>query len=57
MAVCAYTGYLHRDLKPCNLLLTEAGALRVADLGLARIHDAACAGALAHEWWSLLPGV
>ncbi len=33
-------GFLHRDLKPGNLLLSEHGVLKVGDLGLARPHDA-----------------
>ena len=30
---------LHRDLKPCNLLVTAKGVLKIADFGLARIYS------------------
>jgi serine/threonine protein kinase len=33
-------GIIHRDIKPGNLILDTAGAVRVLDLGLARIVDA-----------------
>jgi serine/threonine protein kinase len=29
-------GWVHRDIKPCNLLLTPAGVVKILDLGLAR---------------------
>jgi len=32
-------GFLHRDLKPGNLLLTQSGCLKIADFGLARVHS------------------
>ena len=34
-------GIIHRDIKPGNLMLDNAGTVRVLDLGLARIVDAA----------------
>ena len=33
---CHKAGVIHRDLKPENVLLTDAGEIRVADLGVAR---------------------
>jgi serine/threonine-protein kinase len=32
-------GVVHRDVKPANLLFTEAGTLKVADFGVAKIID------------------
>jgi serine/threonine protein kinase len=34
-------GIIHRDIKPHNLLLDEAGAVKITDLGLARLNHGA----------------
>ncbi len=38
-------GIVHRDVKPANLLLDAHGTVKVADMGLARLHDELLRGA------------
>ncbi|KAJ3213869.1 Cyclin-dependent kinase 20, partial [Dinochytrium kinnereticum] len=39
VAYCHENAIMHRDLKPANLLISPSGVLKLADFGLARVHQ------------------
>lgn len=54
MSFCHSHRVIHRDLKPQNLLINEAGAIKLADFGLARTFGVPLR-TYTHEVWLRLP--
>jgi len=49
VSFCHSNNIMHRDLKPANLLISSTGHLKIADFGLARVHDNSTQRCYSHQ--------